>query len=233
MFLSLLSLLIVNNVCFVVGWNPANFSFNPDNNYRLVFEDEFENVGPVKAIINGQPAYAPNPKNWAYAYNTKSTVGMPNYTDSINNSYVQNNQLTITALQKPCTSARLISQNLQEFTFGIFAAKIRLPYGHGMFPAWWLLGNGDQHKLQWPTVGEIDVLEIMGRNRCARDPHTDQYARGNIHWNSKSNTMNPIKDTWVGNLWQTPDQSILHNNSLVYWTEGETSLQKCIRTFLK
>ena len=65
MFLSIVSLLVVtvsNDVCLGVGWNPSNFSFNPVHNYGLVFADEFENVGPAKAIINGQPVYAPNPK---------------------------------------------------------------------------------------------------------------------------------------------------------------------------
>jgi beta-glucanase (GH16 family) len=35
----------------------------------------------------------------------------------------------------------LASKNLQEFTFVVWAAKIRLPYGQGMWLAWWLLGN--------------------------------------------------------------------------------------------
>ena len=122
-------------------------------------------------------------------------------------------------LKDPIRSARLVSQNLREFTFGIFAAKMRLPYGRGMYPSWWLLGNGDKYKLEWATVGEIDVLEMAGGNTSGHDSRTDVYARGNIHWNSKSNTMNPVQNKWVGTVWRTPDDSMLHNNSLVYWTE--------------
>ena len=216
---SLLVVFVLRDVCQCAGWNPANFTFNPGNDYHLVFEDGFENVGPAKAIINGKPAYAPNPKNWVHAFKTNTTAGMQNYTDSINNSYVQDNQLTITVLKEPCTSARLISHDLREFTFGIFAAKMRLLYGQGMYPSWWLLGNGDKYQLEWPTVGEIDILEMAGGNRSGHDTRTDAYARANIHWNSKSNTMNPVKNEWIGTVWQTPDQSMLHNNSLIYWAE--------------
>ena len=63
MLLSIVSLVLID---LAFGWNPSNFSFNPGDNYELIWQHQFENVGPVKAIINGQPAYAPNPKNWGY-----------------------------------------------------------------------------------------------------------------------------------------------------------------------
>ena len=198
MFLSIVPLLVAivsNEVCLGAGWNPSNFSFNPGENYKLVFVDEFENVGPVKAIINGQPAYAPNSKNWFHEFNSKFTQGIQNYTDSIYNSYVQNNQLTIAVLKESCTSARLRSQNLQQFAFGIFAAKIRLPYGQGICPAWWLLGNGDKYNVSWPTTGEIDILEMPRGNKNSTGTRSDQTAHATVHWNSKSNTMNPMQHT--------------------------------------
>jgi beta-glucanase (GH16 family) len=74
----------------------------------------------------------------------------------------------------------LHSQNLQEFTFGIFAAKIRLPYGKGLCPAWWLLGDVDKRNLTWATVGEIDILEMVGDYIYSKE--SDQYAYGTIHW---------------------------------------------------
>ena len=225
MFLSIVSLLVVivsNDVCLGVGWNPSNFSFNPGHNYELVFADEFENVGPSKAIINGKPAYAPNPKNWFHEFNSTTIPGIQNYTDSIYNAYVQDNQLTFAVLKesnKSYTSARLRSQNLQQFTFGIFAAKIRLPYGQGLCPAWWLLGNADKYNLTWPTAGEIDIVEMPGGNRNSTGTRSDITAHGNVHWNSKSNTMNPVANAMREGEWRTPDYSKLHNNSLVYWTE--------------
>ena len=88
-----------------------------------------------------------------------------------------------------------------------------------MWPAWWLVGNGDKYNLWWPTVGEIDILEMMGGNRSSNDIRTDQWAHGTIHWNNQSNTMNPRNTASRGHVWRTPDGSKLHNNSLVYWAE--------------
>src|SRR4051812_9142028 len=109
---SLLFVVVFNDVCLAVGWNPANFSFNPGNNYELVWQDKFENVGPVQAIINGEPAYAPNPKNWAHRLGYHLDAGIEKYTDSILNAYVQNNQLTIVARKEGYTSAMLSSCDL-------------------------------------------------------------------------------------------------------------------------
>jgi beta-glucanase (GH16 family) len=215
---SLLLIVVFNDVCLVIAWNPTNFSFDPGNNYELVWQDEFENVGPVKAIINGRPAYAPNPKNWGYKLGYHLDDGIEYYTDSIENAYVQDDQLTIVALEGPrYTSADLHSQNLQEFTFGIFAAKIRLPYGKGMWPAWWLHGNDHKYNLSWPTTGEIDILEMYGGT--IRNYTGDSIPHATVHWNNESNTMNPVNNKGEGNTWKTPDGSMLHDNNLVYWAE--------------
>jgi beta-glucanase (GH16 family) len=208
---------VVCIVSLVAAWDPVNFTFNPGDNYELVWQDEFENVGPAKAIINGQPAYSPNPKNWAHIIGTHHDDGVENYTDSIQNSYVQNGKLTIVAMKEGYQSAMLTSVDLQEFTFGVFAAKIRLPYGKGIWPAWWMYGHDHQTNLNWPTVGEIDILEMWGGEKI---PYfNDSSAHGTIHWNNQSNTMNPVYNKYIGKPWGTPDDSMLHNNSLVYWTE--------------
>ena len=79
-------------------------------------------------IVNGKPAYAPNPKNWALQIGNINE-GLQNYTASIYNSYVQDNQLHIVAMRENYTSAMLSSAGLQQFTYGKFAAKIQMPYG--------------------------------------------------------------------------------------------------------
>jgi len=215
LIISLLLIVVFNDIYLVASWNPSNFSFNPGPDYEIVWQDEFENVGPAKAIINGAPAYSPNPKNWVHLLDFN--IGIGKFTDSIQNSYVQNGQLTIVAMEEGYTSAILSSVDLQEFTFGVFAAKIRLPYGKGIWPAWWMWGHDHKTNLDWPTVGEIDILEMWGGNQLAN--FTDQYIHGSVHWNNQSNTMNPYYDKYISIPWGTPDGSILHNNSLVYWAE--------------
>jgi beta-glucanase (GH16 family) len=61
------------------------------------------------------------------------------------------------------TSARLTSKNLKSFRYGLIQAKIKLPSGRGIWPAFWMLGtNIDQ--AGWPQCGEIDVMENFGTN---------------------------------------------------------------------
>jgi beta-glucanase (GH16 family) len=61
------------------------------------------------------------------------------------------------------TSARLISKNLASFRYGLVAAKIKLPNGRGIWPAFWLLGQ-NLDEAGWPRCGEIDVMENFGTN---------------------------------------------------------------------
>ena len=64
----------------------------------------------------------------------------------------------------PCryTSARLVTKEKFAQVFGRFEARIRVPRGQGVWPAFWLLG-ADIDKVGWPRCGEIDVMENIGR----------------------------------------------------------------------
>ena len=64
----------------------------------------------------------------------------------------------------PClyTSARLKTQGRFEQAYGRFEARIRIPRGQGIWPAFWMLGS-DIEQVGWPRCGEIDVMENIGR----------------------------------------------------------------------
>ena len=49
------------------------------------------------------------------------------------------------------------------FSFGTFSAEIIMPKGKGLWPAFWLVGEGP-----WPDCGEIDIMEGYADNRCFR-----------------------------------------------------------------
>jgi beta-glucanase (GH16 family) len=70
------------------------------------------------------------------------------------------------------TSARLLTKNLKTFRYGRFEARIRIPSGQGMWPAFWLLGE-DIDTAKWPACGELDVMENIGK-----EPDT---IHGSIH----------------------------------------------------
>lgn len=63
---------------------------------------------------------------------------------------------------RPYTSARLISQGKQEFTYGRIEARLKGISGQGLGFAFWLLGV-DTKTLGWPKCGELDIAEITGR----------------------------------------------------------------------
>lgn len=60
------------------------------------------------------------------------------------------------------TSARLKTQGRFEQTYGRFEARVRVPFGQGIWPAFWMLGNNIQ-RAGWPACGEIDIMENIGR----------------------------------------------------------------------
>jgi beta-glucanase (GH16 family) len=96
------------------------------------------------------------------------------YTDSPDNASTDGEgNLVITVIESaenlpcwygPCeyTSARLITRDRLEFTYGRVEARIKVPYGQGLWPAFWLLGTNID-EVGWPQSGEIDILENIGR----------------------------------------------------------------------
>ncbi len=60
------------------------------------------------------------------------------------------------------TSARLKTQGKFSQKYGRFEARIKIPYGQGIWPAFWMLGD-DIEKKGWPKCGEIDVMENIGK----------------------------------------------------------------------
>ncbi|MEO0900785.1 MAG: glycoside hydrolase family 16 protein [Bacteroidota bacterium] len=89
------------------------------------------------------------------------------YTDRPDNVTVENGFLLITAREESFqgsqyTSARLITQDKFEQEFGRFEARIRLPFGQGIWPAFWMLG-ADIDENPWPGAGEIDIMEYRGQ----------------------------------------------------------------------
>ena len=64
------------------------------------------------------------------------------------------------------TSARLTSKDRMTVRYGVVQARMQIPEGQGMWPAFWMMGQ-DFDEVGWPRCGEIDVMENFGR-----DPRT-------------------------------------------------------------
>ena len=127
---------------------------------NLVWSDEFEVSGaPSSANWNIVTGTGPNNDGWG-------NNELQNYTDREENIFVQGGLLVITARQESFegsayTSARINSKGLREFEYGRMEARMQLPWGQGMWPAFWMLG-ADIDTNPWPGAGEIDILENTG-----------------------------------------------------------------------
>ncbi|MGB1242766.1 MAG: glycoside hydrolase family 16 protein [Chitinophagales bacterium] len=128
----------------------------PNRNYQLVWEDNFE----------GAAGESVNPAKWAFELG-RGTDGWGNqelqsYTSSSENvSLDGDGNLAITA-RSGFTSGRIKTEGLFEQTYGRFEARMKLPWGPGIWPAFWLLGNNCQTEI-WPQCGEIDIMEYRGQ----------------------------------------------------------------------
>lgn len=145
--------------------------------WRMVWQDEFD--GPT-----GQ---APDPSRWRHDIGTDWGNQQLEYdTDRTENASLDGDgHLAITARREPYrgqeyTSARITTKGRFDRAYGRFAARIRLPTGQGVWPAFWLLGS-DIDAVGWPACGEIDVMEYRGQ-----EPAT---IHGSVHGPGYSATL--------------------------------------------
>jgi beta-glucanase (GH16 family) len=154
--------------------NLDNDTYEPGEGWGLTWSDEFSGS-------------ALNASNWTLQQVSPGRFNdeWQQYTDSDDNTYVDDGCLIIRALHTgnehgmgQYTSARLHTANKQSWTYGKIAARIQLPHGEGMWPAFWMLGaniNETGGDTPWPQSGEIDIMEFYGSRN-------DGTVEANIHY---------------------------------------------------
>jgi beta-glucanase (GH16 family) len=173
---------IALNSCMNKGKEDVNTSISdqnetvnqPGEDWNLVWSDEFE-------------ADSIDATNWNFQVEEAGRFNeeWQRYTKSRDNAYIEDSCLVIKAIHESdshgidqYTSARLNTANKHAWTFGKIAARIKLPQGEGIWPAFWMLGaNIDENggDTPWPETGEIDILELYG----SKD---DGVVEANIHY---------------------------------------------------
>ena len=104
------------------------------------------------------------------------------------NAYEDTNGILHIVARQPSagayTSARLKTQGLFSFQYGRLEARMKLPEGQGLWPAFWLLGNNIP-TINWPACGEIDVMEHIN----ASNPQNEgfDWVQGTVHGTGFSN----------------------------------------------
>jgi beta-glucanase (GH16 family) len=205
--ISITFLFLIAFACESAAQKPISFS-------ELVFKDEFE--GAAGAAIDA------NKWTMEIGGGGWGNEELEYYTNTNENSYLDgkgslvikaerlNSPLNLKCWYGPCeyTSARLITKGKFARKYGRFEARIKLPRGKGIWPAFWLLGNNID-KVGWPRCGEIDVMENIGREPTM--------VHGTIHGPGYSGAKG------IGAAYSLPDSSIFAEDFHVYaveWSKG-------------
>ena len=131
-----------------------------------LWNDEFDTIDTAKwtfEVGTGASGWGNNEKQY--------------YTGRSENAYVHDGILHIRANKESYegsgyTSARMITKGKFTFTYGTVEARIALPVGKGIWPAFWMLGENID-RVSWPACGEIDIIEAV---------NSENIVYGTNHW---------------------------------------------------
>jgi beta-glucanase (GH16 family) len=152
----------------------------PVSAYQLVWADEFDSS-------------AVNTANWNFETGGHGWGNNEKQFYQAANAAVANGNLIITAKKEqaganPYTSARMTTEGKQTFTYGKIEARLKMPVGQGLWPAFWALGENIK-AISWPGCGEIDIMEHI---------NTADTVYGTLHWANNGHAM------YGGNTTTTP-----------------------------
>lgn len=148
------------------GTHEVSISYS--NNYdtatgqRNLFLDKVTTTtGPLGDEFTGKANAAPNGSIWTAKTGTGWDPGIENYVTG-NAVLDGKGNLVIKAVKTASggyTSGWVESRNKMSFGYGTTTARIKVPKGQGLWPAFWLKG-ADEDTIAWPQSGEIDVMEL-------------------------------------------------------------------------
>ncbi len=172
--------------------------------YQLVFEEQFDQTQTL------------NKETWTYEIGEKwANNEQQCYTDDSKNCWIENQQLHIRATLNPDSkckyqSARINTFGKQQFQYGKFVIRAKMPKGKGSWPAIWFLGSSMKtDHVRWPLCGEIDLVEFAGNK-----PGTFSSAIHTDAFNHKINTHKGKRVT-------LPDVSDQFHDYVLEWTPNQ------------
>ena len=163
-----------------------------EQTWELVWSDEFDYTG------------LPDSTKWGNEIGFIRNNELQYYTPRrIENSSVENGNLLITGRKEQYdsanyTSASLTTDGKHSWTYGKIDARIKLPKGQGLWPAFWMLGQ-NIHQVGWPRCGEIDIMEHI---------NNEDILYGTLHWHNEKHVSDGNK---------TPCDVTQYHNYTVEW----------------
>jgi beta-glucanase (GH16 family) len=192
----------------MAGDLPSTAGFEsaaPEGDWKIVWSDEF----------NQADGTAPDSSKWGYDTGGSGWGNneLEYYTPGTNNTRIEDGKLVIEARResfggKDYTSARLLTKGKWSWTYGRVEARIKIPRDQGTWPAFWLLGTNID-SIKWPTCGEIDIMENIGR-----EPGT---VHGTVHGPGYSG------GSGIGGPFALPDGAAFADDFHVFAIECETN----------
>ncbi|MFI3298352.1 MAG: glycoside hydrolase family 16 protein [Rikenellaceae bacterium] len=169
--------------------------------YQLVWSDEFDGTS-LSEVWNVEEGYIAN--NELQDYKKEGNHVVSDGTLKITAQKVNDNKEF-----GSFTSARINTRGTKSFTYGKIEARMKLPTGIGVWPAFWMLGDNIK-ETRWPLCGEIDIMEYVG------------YSPTTIHATIHSEDYNHGKNTQRGNNTLLPEGELVSDWHIygMIWTEN-------------
>lgn len=160
------------------------------------------------------------------------------YTSRKENAYVKDGVLHIRAQKEDYegskyTSARMLTKGKFAFKYGTVEARIALPTGKGIWPAFWMLGENFD-TVGWPACGEIDIIEavnsenkIYGTNHWANGSEYATYGNNTGNYRNQKYELditqfNTYKFTWDEKYIRMFVDDFMYHEILIENNEGDT-----------
>lgn len=152
--------------------------FAPGDEWELLWNDEFGGT-------------ALNEDYWNYSVQTGGGDRVSYYTTSRpENVRVEDGRLVLSACKetvgsKEYTIGHVTTADKFSFLYGRLEFRAKMPYGRGLWPALWTLGDYYQYTTDtngWPYGGEIDIMEMVGESNTDPAEWNNRTTTHNLHW---------------------------------------------------
>ena len=161
--------LIALGCCGLQGTAQSSKPLGERTGWRLTFQDEFSQAYGA-AVDETKWAFDTGGNGWGneelqYYTNTRRNAIMDGSGRLMIRARAEPKDTPLTcAFGQSCqySSARLVTKGIFAQTYGRFEARMRVPSGQGLWPAFWMLGTSIK-ETGWPACGEIDIMETIGR----------------------------------------------------------------------
>ena len=192
-------------------------------NWQLVWEEEFEEASLDTSTWNFEYGYGDIPELNVWGWGAGQ---LQEYTDDSSNIYLKDGLLNISLnydggrlTDRNYTSSKINTKGKHTWQYGRFVIRAKLPYGKGMWPAVWMMGNEYEVTRNWPKCGEIDIIEMFGGSEDGKD----NTLIGAAHWFNEDVQTDSSYSTYIAGTHVLPHPEKLADDFHTYMMEWDST----------